>query len=223
MMHLTRVDLPAPFSPRSACTLPALTRTEALSSATRSPKRLPMPTVSTAMRARRPLGRLVATIASIRCAHAIPLISAAERADRAEHAALHLHHLDGVVVVALVGGAAAVLQQQAFEAAVVGLAHGGVHADVGGDAGEHDVLDAARAQDQFEVGGAERALARLVDDRLAGLRRELRDDVPARLAAHQDAPARARDRRCRRRCGASASACSPAGRRGRADGLRGCG
>ena len=33
----------------------------------------------------------------------------------------------------------AVRQQQALEAAVVGLAHGGVHADVGGDAGEDQV------------------------------------------------------------------------------------
>ena len=112
--------------------------------------------------------------------------------DGAEHAALHLDHLDGVVVVALVGRAAAVLQQQAFEAAVVGLAHGGVDADVGGDAGEHDVVDAAQAQHQLEIGGAERALAGLVDDRLLRQRRELRDDVPARLAAHQDAAARAR-------------------------------
>jgi hypothetical protein len=95
-------------------------------------------------------------------------------------------------VVAVVGGAAAVFQQQALEAAVVGLAHGGVHADVGRDAGEHDVAQAPRAQHQLEIGGAERALARLVDDRLAGFWRELRDDLPARLAAHQDTAARAR-------------------------------
>ena len=46
-------------------------------------------------------------------------------------------------VVAEVGGAAAVLEQQALEAAVVGLAHGGVDADVGGDAGQDEVVDAA--------------------------------------------------------------------------------
>ena len=95
-----------------------------------------------------------------------------------------------VVVIAPVGGAAAILQQQAFEAAIVGLAHGGVHADVGGDAGQHDVLDAAQAQHQFEIGGAERALAGLVDDRLAVARRQLGNDLPAGLAAHQDAAAR---------------------------------
>ena len=48
------------------------------------------------------------------------------------------------------------------------------------------------AQHQLEIGGAERALARLVDHRLAGERRELGNDLPARLAAHQDAAARAR-------------------------------
>ncbi len=37
---------------------------------------------------------------------------------------------------------AAILQQQAFEAAVIGFAHGGVHADVGGNAGQHDVAPA---------------------------------------------------------------------------------
>ena len=45
------------------------------------------------------------------------------------------------------------------------------------------------AQHQLQVGGAERALAGLVDDRLAGQRREFGNDVPAGLAAHQDAAA----------------------------------
>ena len=108
---------------------------------------------------------------------------------RAEHAALHLDHLDRCQMVAVVGGAAAILQHQAFEAAVVGLAHGGVDADIGGDAGEDDVFDAALVEDQFQVGGAERALAGLVDDRLAFDRVEFGDDVPARFAAHQDAAA----------------------------------
>ena len=54
--------------------------------------------------------------------------------DGAEHAVLHLDHLERRLVVAEVGGAAAVGQQEALVAPVVGLAHGGVHADVGGDA-----------------------------------------------------------------------------------------
>ena len=55
--------------------------------------------------------------------------------------------------------------------------------------GEDDVGDAPLAQDQIEIGRAERSFAGLVDDRLARARRELGDDVPARLAADQDAPA----------------------------------
>jgi len=43
-----------------------------------------------------------------------------------------------------------------------------VDADVGGDAGQDDVGDAALAQDEVEVVSAERALARLVDDRSPG-------------------------------------------------------
>src|SRR5262249_53716714 len=58
------------------------------------------------------------------------------------------------------------------------------------DPGEQEVLDAARPQDQLEVGRTERALARLVDHDLAGVRRELRHDLPSGLAAHEDAPAR---------------------------------
>src|SRR4029079_13013091 len=87
--------------------------------------------------------------------------------DSAEYAALHLHHLQRREMIAEIGGAGAILQQKAFETAIIGLTHGRVHAYVGGDSGQHDVVDAALRQDQLEVGGTERALARLVDDRLA--------------------------------------------------------
>src|SRR4051812_45627566 len=43
MMHLTRVLLPAPFSPSRACTLPGLSRNDTSSSATRLPKCLLIP------------------------------------------------------------------------------------------------------------------------------------------------------------------------------------
>src|SRR5277367_2603528 len=66
-----------------------------------------------------------------------------------------------------------------------------MHANVGGDPGEDEIVDAARAQDKLEVGGAERALARLVDDRLPRQRLEFIDDIPARLAPDENAPARA--------------------------------
>src|ERR1700676_4253017 len=46
MTHLTSVDLPAPFSPRSAWNVPAATLTETLSSAVKRPKVLVIPNVS---------------------------------------------------------------------------------------------------------------------------------------------------------------------------------
>src|SRR5271154_3252333 len=88
-----------------------------------------------------------------------------------------------------VSRAAAIRQQQAFKAAIVGLAHRGVHAHVGGDAGEHQVANPGAAQDQLEIGGEESTLAGLVDDGLAGERCEVRYDLPSRLAAHQYSPA----------------------------------
>src|SRR5882724_328753 len=94
-------------------------------------------------------------------------------------------------MVGTVGGAAAILEQQAFEASVVGLAHRRMDADVGRDARQHEVGNAAQPQHQFEIGGAEGAFAGLVDDRLAGQWGQLRYDLPPGLAAHQDSAARA--------------------------------
>ena len=84
-------------------------------------------------------------------------------------------------------GSAAVGEHDAAIAAVVRLAHRGVDADFGGDAADQQVLDAEVAQQRVKVGRVERALAGLVDDRLAFERIELGDNVVARLAADQDA------------------------------------
>src|SRR5207253_93001 len=56
---------------------------------------------------------------------------------------------------------------------------------------QHDVADPALTQDEVEICRAERALAGLVDDALALERRELGDDLPTGLAAHQHAATRA--------------------------------
>ena len=45
-----------------------------------------------------------------------------------------------------------------------------------------EILDAARAQDQLEVGRTERPLAGFVDDRLARQRGQFIDDVPVAMA-----------------------------------------
>ena len=65
------------------------------------------------------------------------------------------------------------------------FAHGGVDADIGVDAGQHEVADAAQAQDQLEIGDAEAVPARPVNDRLAWQGREFRDDLPTWLASHR--------------------------------------
>src|SRR5260221_9795822 len=196
MMHLTSVLLPAPFSPSSACTLPAASLSETPSSAVNAPKRFVSKDASMAS------GRALTTAPPARASceapparasceapparasceappsrascEAPPARASCERLDErararhgAEDAVLHLDHLERGGVVAGVGGAAAVLEEEALVAAIVALAHRRVDADVGRDSREHEVGDALLAQDEVEVRRAERALAGLVDDDLA--------------------------------------------------------
>mmetsp|Transcript_51052 Transcript_51052/g.108458 ORF Transcript_51052/g.108458 Transcript_51052/m.108458 type:complete len:238 (-) Transcript_51052:5-718(-) len=102
---------------------------------------------------------------------------------------LHRDHLQRCQVVAVVGGACAIREHQAFVAAVVRLSHRGVNADVRGDATEDNVLDTLGAEDHVKIRGVEGALTRLVDDGLVGKRGELGDDVPTIFATHEDAAA----------------------------------
>ena len=106
--------------------------------------------------------------------------------NRAEHAALHLDHLERRQMVA-----ASVAAQQSsssrhskprsLASRIVVCTQTSVVMPV-----STIFSMPLGAQDQFEVGGAERAFAGLVDDDLAGQRREFLDDLPARLAAHED-------------------------------------
>ena len=89
-----------------------------------------------------------------------------------------------------------VLDQQAFVAAVVGLAHRGLHADFGRDAGEDELGDAARLQDLGDVGGVEHALAGLVDHDLAGRGRAGRRRSARRARRAPGCAPSARRRRC---------------------------
>lgn len=61
-----------------------------------------------------------------------------------------------------------IFQQEAIVAAVVGVAHGGGDADVGGDAHEDEVLDSPVAEEEVEIRVGEGAAAWFVDDRFAG-------------------------------------------------------
>ena len=88
-------------------------------------------------------------------------------------------------------GADAVFEHEAVVAAVVSLPHRGVDADLGRHPGDDELLHVPVLQDGVQIGGVERALAGLVDDRLAGLGIKLGNDVVAGFAAHQNAAHRA--------------------------------
>src|SRR5207245_933876 len=85
-----------------------------------------------------------------------------------------------------------VLDQQALVAAVVRLAHRGLHADLGRDAGQEQMRDSLRSQHLVQRRRIESTLAGLDDDGLAGPRSELRHDVVTRLAVDQNPTHRAR-------------------------------
>jgi hypothetical protein len=113
-------------------------------------------------------------------------------ADPAENAALGLDHLERGLLELREVRADAILEHQAVVAAVVRLAHCRVDADLGRHAADHELANAAVVQQRIEVGRVERALAGLVDYRLAWRGLERIDDVVPILAAHEDAAHRAR-------------------------------
>src|SRR5476651_1003457 len=100
MAHFTNVLLPAPFSPSSAWKAPAFTFTETSSSAAMAPKRLVKPISSM-------------DGALMRYSSCNRLYDRGRVGDGAEHAALHLDHLQRGGVVALVRCAGAILEDQA--------------------------------------------------------------------------------------------------------------
>src|SRR5208282_6558557 len=109
------------------------------------------------------------------------------RGDPAEDAALRLDHTQPHLLKLREVRSDAIGDDEAVVPAVVSLAHRRVDTDLGGDPADDQLGDAAVLQHRVEVGGEERALARLVDDRLARLRVEFGDDVVPGLAPHQDA------------------------------------
>src|SRR5580704_4499939 len=178
MMHLVSGFSPAPFSPeKERKPLPSTFGDTPLKA--KSPNRSVNETASTPI-AQCPIDRHPSRYCSD---------ESCRIRYRAEHAALHLDHFYRVIVVALIGRATAIFEQQTLETAIIGFTHGRMHADIGGDAGEHQIFDPAQAQQQLEIGSTEGALAGLVDHRLAVARREIRNDVPPRLAANENAAA----------------------------------
>jgi hypothetical protein len=114
------------------------------------------------------------------------------RRDPPEDPALGGDHLQADALELGEVGADAVRQHEALVAAVVGLADGGVHADLGGHAGHDQAGDAAFLQELAERGAVEGTLGPLVDHRLTREGREVVDDVVAVLAADEDATLRPR-------------------------------
>ena len=91
----------------------------------------------------------------------------ASEVDPAEDGALSLDHLQAHPMELRKVGGDAVGEDDGFVAAVVGLADGGVHADLEGHAAHDELLDPVVVQNPCEVRGVEGAFAGLVDDRLA--------------------------------------------------------
>ena len=142
--------------------------------------------------------------------------------DPAEDAALCLDHFQADALEFREIRTNAIGYDEALVTAVVGLTRGGVHAHLGGDAGDQQLGDPACGEDVLQFGGIERALAGLVDDDLAVDRRELVDDVVAVLAADQDAAVFALVPNAFRRGTAAEFGRRAVGQVG-LDGLRGCG
>ena len=116
--------------------------------------------------------------------------------DPSEDAALGLDHFQADALELGEIRTDAIGYDEALVAAVVGLTGGGVHAHLGGDAGDQQLGDACRGEDVLQFGGVERALAGLVDDDLAVDRGQLVDDVVAVLAADRGCGRTCPDRRC---------------------------
>jgi len=81
--------------------------------------------------------------------------------------------LEGGLLRRVAAGRRAVAQEQDAEVADVGLARGRVAADARVDPGDDDGVNAARAEDQLQIGAVERAEAGLREQDIAGL-----DDQP---------------------------------------------
>lgn len=80
-----------------------------------------------------------------------------------------------------------VLHQQAFVAAIVGFAHGGLHADFGGDAADDEMRDFHTTENAVEIGAVEGAFAGLGKNNFAGSGLQFGDEIVAGFAQNQNA------------------------------------
>ena len=82
-------------------------------------------------------------------------------------------------------GRAAVLEQQHVEAPIARFAQRRVDANLSGYAENHEIADTPSDKNVFKLRGIKRAAARLVDDRIARLWRQVVGNLPPRIAADQ--------------------------------------
>src|SRR5882762_517497 len=111
---------------------------------------------------------------------------------RTENASLHLNHFECGQMIAVIRRPGAVGKQEALVPAVVGLTHRGMDADIRGNAGQDNVLDAFLPQKHVEVRAIEGAFAWLIDDRFSGQWGQFGNDLPSRFSPRQNTPARSR-------------------------------
>src|SRR6478735_3665324 len=107
--------------------------------------------------------------------------------DPSEDAALRLDHLQADALELGEVRTDAIGYDEALVSSVVGLTGGGVHAHLGGDPGDQQLGDARLDEHVLQLGGVERALARLVDDDLAIDGRQFVHDVVSVLTTDEDA------------------------------------
>src|SRR4029079_4762152 len=107
-----------------------------------------------------------------------------------EDTTLHRDHLQRGAIIAVIGRASTIGEHQTLIAAIVGIAHRGVNANVGGDSTKHDVLNSAPAKKKIQICRIEGSFSRLVDNRFAFERRQFRYDFPAWLTTNENLSAR---------------------------------
>ena len=89
----------------------------------------------------------------------------------------------------MIRGGCAVGKEEALKPAIVCLAHRGMDTDIRRYTRDDNVLNHFLPEQHVEIGTVERTFSRLVDDGFAGFGRQLRNDVPARFSAREDASA----------------------------------
>ncbi len=110
----------------------------------------------------------------------------------AKNAALSNDHVEGGLMKARKIGAGGIRDDDTIIAAIIGFAKCCLDTDFCGHTADHQLTNAAVAEDRLEIGRVKGTFARLVDNRLVACRSKFVDDRVTGLAAHEQPPHRAR-------------------------------